>query len=454
MKTLSTTMFCLLIAGITFSQRNGGFSTTSFTPVTTTNSNVSHSSTTTTHSTYTSPNTNTNSNSNWSNNSYNNNNYNSNSNYGGYNGYNNNNNNSSYYNNNSYNNGYYNNGSNSYNNTNSNYTTYTPKQSYQVTDDNYGGKMVTEDNVKIVTLSNPYNTSSMMSNYRNSTAIEKFFKQNQKPSQVFIINAQQENTVTGTGGTRVKIAPNSFVDKNGEVVKGDVEFEMKEMYTKSDMILSNAHTVCNDMPLKSGGEVFLGAERNGEPLILANDKPISVEIPATSQEPMQLFAGKPNRNTVNWNLANSTNVTPVANSNSSTGFSYNFTSANMNWLNCDKFMPGTSANTKVNVRLPQQYDTTNTAVFIVYRGQNTVTKFDGFTKYDGSTRMLTTQSMFDTKWYSVPQGSDVTIVAIAEINGQYYSSMDHTLIKKDHVADLVMTPTTLDQIKLDMEKLP
>jgi hypothetical protein len=466
-----TTVICLLIAGVTFSQHSiGGVSTHSSNVSVNTHStqsstnvhystpnvsvNTNHYNSNYNNNSNTNNNNNSNSNNNWNtNSSWSNNNYNSNN-------YNNNSNNNNSNRNNSYNGGY-NNGYNSYNNSNYNsYQTFDEKQSYTARDENYGAKTVSEDQGKMSAKSNPFNINNMKSNYRNNTAIEKFFKQNQKPSQIFIINAQQENTVKGTGGTVVKIAPNSFVDKNGEVVKGDVEFEMKEMYSKSDMILSNAHTVCNDQVLKSGGEVFIGASRNGEPLILAHDKPMSVGFPTISKEPMQLFNGEPNNSSVNWNLSSPTEVTPIADPNSSTGYSYNFTSSNMNWLNCDAFTNRRSNSfgplnptTKVNVRLPNRYDSTNTAVFLVYKGQNSVTKFDGFSTYDGTTRMKSDQNAFDTKWYSVDQGSDVTIVAISEINGQYYSSMQSTIIQKDHTADLIMNPTTLDQFKTDMENI-
>jgi len=125
----------------------------------------------------------------------------------------------------------------------------------------------------------------------------------------------------------------------------------------------------------------------------------------------------------------------------------------MNWINCDRFMRTNGNSTKMNVRLPQQYDTTNTAIFIVFAGQNTVTKFDNYKQLDRTTNILNI-SNFDTKWYSIPVGSDVTIVALSEVNGQYYSSMQRTVVVKDHLADLVMQPTTLDQFKVDMDKLP
>ncbi len=397
-----------------------------------------------------STNTNTNSNDNTSNNSSNNgwintNSNNSNNNYS-------NNNNNSYYNNGYYNNNSYNN-NNGYSNNNTYSSTYQNQSSYKVTDDNYGTDLVSEDKTVLKNKTCEYNTTDMMSNYRSTTAIDRFFKNNQKTSQIFVINAQKQNTLKGNDGTVIKIAPNSFVTKDGEIVKGDVEFELKEVYDRSSMVTSNAHTVCNDVPLVSGGEMYMGATQGDQPLMLASNTPIAVEMPANSKEPMQLFYGKPDRNTVNWNLANNNSVSPVLNSNSSTGYSYNFSSNSMNWLNCDRFIRSDKPSTKVNVRVSVQYDTTNTAIFMVFTGQNTVTKFDHFTKLDRLAEDLN-PSVFDTRWYSVPVGSDVTIVALSEINGQYYSSMQRTMLVKDHTTELLLEPTTLDQFKQDMEKLP
>jgi hypothetical protein len=466
MKTLSTTLCYILIAGIAFCQRNGGYSnnsTNGYSSTTNSNSNAGSNNAGSNNGwgallqlipaliqsfstdPYSTPDVSTYSNKNLRNNSYINE-VNSND--------------DNNYNRDSYGNGYR--GTNGYNrHYNSYYNLDSDKPSFQTHNENFGETIILGDHHRFIPTYNPYNTTKMMSNYRNDTAIEKFFQQNQKPSQVFIVNAQLECRLTGAGGTIVKIAPNSFVDENGEVVKGEVQVEMKEMYTKSDMILSNAHTVCYNAPLKSGGEIFLGASRNGEPLILANDKPISVEVPATSAETMQLFNGKPDGNTIDWDLASPVEIIPVINSNSSTGFSYNFISPNMNWLNCDRFVSSRNPSdisyytptTKVNVRLLNIYDSTNTAVFIVYDKQNTVTKFDGFYKYDGSTKLLPDQNGFNTEFYSVQEGSDVTIVAIAVIDGRYYSSMEQTRIQKDHVSDLMMSPTNLDRLKLDLENL-
>ncbi len=464
MKTLLITTTCLCTAMVTFGQTKS-----STAGVSSNSSNIQVGSTTTTTTTSTSThrdngisnynyssndygstnsNSNSNSNSNWNTNSNTNSNSNSNSNWGS------NNNNNSYnsnYNSN-YNNGYSNNNYNN-NNSNSNYSTYS-NQSYKVKDDNYGSKLVTEDEGAKV--KNIYNTTERVSIYKTNNPINRLFTDNQKASQKFTIDAQTQQNLKAADGTIIKIAPNSFVTKNGEVVQGEVDFEVKEVYKRSDMVLSNAHTVANDQILISGGEMYMGATRNGEALMLANNKPISVEMPVATDGPtnqntnMQLFYGRPNGNTVNWNLGSTNSTTPTSNSNVNSGQSYNFNVGAMGWMNCDQFMRTQGNNTKVIVNVPRQFDTTNTAVFVVFKGQNTVTRFDNFSAASNTYNV----GSFYTRWYSLPVGSEVTIVAIAEIDGQHYSSMSRTVLANNHVENLMFEPTTMDIFKKEMEKLP
>jgi len=351
------------------------------------------------------------------------------------------NNNNGYYNNN---NGY--NNSNYYgNNNNSYYTTTNTPRNYE---GNFGSDVITGNKGFS---KNPYNITNRNSNYKNKTAIDKFFTKNQKPSQIFTINAQTQNTVKANDGTIIKIEPNTFVRNNGDVFTGDVNLEVKEMYNRSDMVFSNASTVSNDMPLISGGEVYIDARsKDGEVLRMDDNKPMAIEMPARigTKDEMQLFYGEAGNNSVNWNLANANTVAPVANSNVSTGSSYNFNTTAMGWINCDKFMRSNNPGTKVRVDIPRAFDTTNTAVFLVFSGQNTVTRCDYFKQLDEYR-----PNNFYTRWYSVPVGTEVTVVSISEINGEYYSAFNHTFIGKDHVENLNPSPTTLEIFKKDMENL-
>lgn len=355
----------------------------------------------------------------------------------------------SWSNNNNYNNNNWNNNSNSnyyYNNNNYGNNGNSDSNGYKAKDENYGSTMVSESTSPST---NPFNILHRVPLYNNNNPINKLFNQIQTPSQTFTINAQSAHTLKGNNGTVIKIKANSFVDKNGNVVQGDVNLEVKEIYGKGDMISSNAHTVSNDMILESGGEMYMDASRNGEPLMLANDKPIQVEMPTNGNGDMQLFYGRPDQNSINWTLANNNTTAPTSNSNVNTGNSYNFNINGLGWINCDKFRRNNGRNTKIAVRVPERFDSTNTAVFIVFKGQNSVTRFDGYSEpitYNGG--------QFETKWYSVPVGAEVTLVAISELNGEYYSASKPVRISQNMTEELTFSPTTMELFKADMAKLP
>jgi hypothetical protein len=358
------------------------------------------------------------------------------------------NNNNGYYNNNNYYNNS-NNYSNGYNNNNG-YTNSNTRVDYE---GNYGSDVITGNKGFS---SNPFNITNRCSNYRNRTAIDKFFTKNQKPSQIFTIDAQQQNTIKANDGTIILIQPNTFVNADGHVVKGEVTLEVKEMYNATDMILSNASTVSNDMPLISGGEVFIDARQNGEVLKMDNNKPMAVQMPSRigTKDEMQMFHGEAGNNSVNWTLANANSYSPVANSNSPTGSSYNFSTTAMGWINCDKFMRSNNRGTKIRVNIPTTFDTTNTAIFMVFSKQNTVTRFDSFNVFDRTLSIEdANNNHFYTRWYSVPVGTELTIVSISEINGEYYSSFSPVKITEDHLQTVNPSPTTLEIFKEEVGRL-
>lgn len=346
-------------------------------------------------------------------------------------------------------NNYYN--SNNYTNNNSNYNnnygTYTTNSGYKTKNENYGENIVSES--PLIQNNNPFNTLNRSKLYNTNNPINRLFSEHQKPSQKFIINPQISNTLKANDGTIIKIQANSFIDRNGDVVTGEVEFEVKEIYGKGDMITSNAHTISNDMILESGGELYMDASRNSDPLMLAFNKPIQVEMPTTGNGDMQLFYGRPDGNSVNWTLANNNSVAPISNNNVSTGNSYNFNVNALGWMNCDKFRRNRGANTKINVRVPSQFDSTNTAVYIVFKGQNSVTRCDYYDLMNTND-----QGQFSTRWYSVPVGAEVTLVAISEINGEVYSASKPVIITANMTEELTFIPTTMDIFKANMAKLP
>ncbi len=98
----------------------------------------------------------------------------------------------------------------------------------------------------------------------------------------------QTYTISGTAGgqfltpqgTTVVIPPNAFVDQNNNPVTGSVTIQFKDIYKKSDMLLSNKPTQMQfGAPLKSAGEFFVKATVNNAPVFLGTGKKITVKQP-------------------------------------------------------------------------------------------------------------------------------------------------------------------------------
>ena len=130
-----------------------------------------------------------------------------------------------------------------------------------------------------------------------TSTIQSFFESQKEESQLFTINASQYQFISGEKGMQFYFNPNSFKDVNGHIVQGDVEIELIEILSKSEMIKSNKPTnyigdpndPTDDNLLVSGGEFYLNATKNGQQLAL--NQPIYTRIPTDNPSyDMQLFA--------------------------------------------------------------------------------------------------------------------------------------------------------------------
>ena len=84
-----------------------------------------------------------------------------------------------------------------------------------------------------------------------------FFEKNGVQMQTHTIDATAGGTFTSPQGTVVTIPANAFVTGGGAPITGNVNIEFKDIYKKSDMLLSNMSTQTATGPLKSAGEFFI-----------------------------------------------------------------------------------------------------------------------------------------------------------------------------------------------------
>lgn len=291
---------------------------------------------------------------------------------------------------------------------------------------------------------------------RQSTLTD-FYKLSQAPMQSFTINAAQFQTITGAQGTKIYLQPNAFKTKAGSIVtSGNVTVKLQEMLKGADMILSNKTTTSDGRLLKSGGQIYIKAYKDGEELVMNKVLNAYVYIPAPSNTPMDLFYGTVTASdtisgdtTINWTPVDTSTTTVTTNVTDTTAghytYAFVFQLDSLTYINCDRFNSSTDPLTNISVVTPGSFVDSNTNVFIYFPTINSVTRMRGF-NYSPNTFSLTTG-------YMVPVGLSIKIVVVAKIDDQYY----YEIIPSTVVVNLNLTsnpaPATLAEIQTAIQGL-
>ena len=115
--------------------------------------------------------------------------------------------------------------------------------------------------------------------------IQGFFETNGVQDQNFTIDASTGGSVTGDDGTVVIFPPNAFVDGSNNPVTGIVDVAIKEIFTPSQMILSNKPTnaisfLSENTFLLSEGETEVKISQNGNAVQLATGANYQISVPS------------------------------------------------------------------------------------------------------------------------------------------------------------------------------
>lgn len=138
---------------------------------------------------------------------------------------------------------------------------------------------------------------------KQTEAIENVFTTQNLPTQFFDIINENDTFITGKKGTKISIPENSFIDKNGNAVKGKISFELKEALTLADMVMGNLTTLSNGKILQTGGMIYTNATSNGENIFIASNKALQISVPTNNKnDSMLLFEGEvnPENQSINW----------------------------------------------------------------------------------------------------------------------------------------------------------
>jgi hypothetical protein len=266
-----------------------------------------------------------------------------------------------------------------------------------------------------------------------------FFAGKAPQTQTFTVDPATTQTITGNQGTQVTFSANSFVDAQGVAVTGSVTVELKEIFSKGDMIWSDRMTTSNNQLLESGGELYLKATSGGQEVFMNQNYLMNVPIKSATSNPfaMQLFEGQTVADTFSWTPVDSTWVgVDTINNN------YNVYFDSLKWINCDYFYNSGTLST-VNAE-PTGHGVTLTDVraFMVFTNINSVAPMNA------SGNLFTSGSS-----YSAPVGEAVTIVIIGMDGTQFFLGTVSTTVTNANTISVPMSAVSETQLQAAIDAL-
>jgi hypothetical protein len=258
---------------------------------------------------------------------------------------------------------------------------------------------------------------------------QDFLNQNAVKPQFFTFDNAVGGTFTSSKGSQIIITPNTFT-AGGSIVTGNVTLEFKDIYHKSDMILSQMPTtLTNGGLLESGGMFYIKVMQGSQILSLLPGNAISINLPIDSNSvPVSSMAPYIFSDTSGINGWTQSYADSLYNN----VYYYTYMLYNLysgSWYNCDS--PGPFAGFTQTLLTLHQTDTSSlygTQVFLVFPGYNTMISL-----YSNNNDFIC---------YSAPVGLNCIMLAIRVKNSKLYYSKQDFIITQNSTVNFSMTQTT------------
>lgn len=282
----------------------------------------------------------------------------------------------------------------------------------------------------------------------SATQLQNFFDDNiAAATQKFTIDATSPGEIQGSQGTFIFFMSNSFEDNMGNIVTGNVDIELIEIYDKRGMLFLNKQTLGDEngnlSPLISGGEFNIKAFQNGSEVFFRNGAYYSTIIKALDgpNPNMEVFyQNSETDDTLTWTVTTDSLTTVITDS-----FDYMAYFGEIGWINLDYFMDFPGDQTTVSVIPPEGFNNTNCSVFISFDGYNSLTSI-----YNYSNGKFITGSN-----YTIPVGLDVHFIVLAFINNVPHVAIVPSTITANHEEVIsALSATTISQLTTDIQNLP
>lgn len=276
--------------------------------------------------------------------------------------------------------------------------------------------------------------------------------------QEFTISADG-GAITGAQGTALTFY-GTFLTEGGQPVTGDVNIELIEIFDKASMVLTKKATNGKTEDgaigtLVSGGEFFINATQDGQPLKI--DGGFSIMAPTDNtgdvSNEMFLFAGKEECDGDKCELVWEQQADKRVEAGQGQGaggemstYYYAFQSQ-FGWTNIDRWYSDPRPKTTIFVDVPEGYDDSNCVVYLSYDGEPTaLARMD---VYDDGTQLFTEH------YGLIPIGLEVHFIFVSMVDDEWEYAIQGATIAEDHVEVINNVQTiTEEQLTALINALP
>jgi hypothetical protein len=253
-------------------------------------------------------------------------------------------------------------------------------------------------------------------------------------------------TLTSAKGVIINLNGNALT-KNGNPVTGAIDITFIEIFDKGNMLITNKPTM-GVMPdgkkslLKSGGEFFIKASQGG--VDLATTGGIQLQVPANItggiNTEMLFWAGDITTDPENLAWVRPRDVAGTGGQkDGNVDFrqnTYNVSFGNFGWTNVDKFYSDPRPRTTILAEVPNEYDNTNSAIYLSYDGEgtNALAKLD---TYNATTKQ------FSEHYGQIPIGLACHVIFATEDNGNWRYAIKAVTVAAGDVYTFTLAETTV-----------
>lgn len=291
------------------------------------------------------------------------------------------------------------------------------------------------------TAEEPVNPTTPVNN-DNYSSLADFYAKNGTATEVFSFSAGSGGSFVSAKGTTIHVPANAFA-----VSLGSIKLEFRDIYTKSDMLLSNMDTRYHTgIPLKSAGEFFIKATASDVAVNLQEAKKIEIVQPLANGEKQIDTAMKalnlavdtvgaggnagvwvPGFNNLAWQTSNYIYSL----------YSFSSPIKNGSWCNSDN--PGYfSGYTQTKLTMRANKSGYNPDVCLLFKGVNS---------------MVHVYGSADFVYDYAPLGLQCTVVAFGVKDGKLHASFQPITIGSNQTVNFDLTETTTEKFKEDLKAL-